>query len=130
MATKKTLSFVSKGKPSALKNMTADGTVVDHGLIGDLKYDLYSRGVIHIKDKKGLCFKKDPDNFEEALEDIDFATMSEEEEALIPGSGDNDDLILAIKDGEIVLSLRKKEFKLIRKLRDLISKGKQNKSKK
>lgn len=126
----KTLNFVSKGKPDLLKKATTDGKIDDHGTLGGLDYELYTRGVLHIKDKNGLCFKKDPDHFEEAIEDINFDAMVEDEETVIEGSGDNDNLVLTVKDGEIIMSLRKKEFKVIRKLRELINRGKKNKANK
>ncbi len=122
----KTIPFVSKGKG---KSTPQDGTIADHGKIGNLDYEVFTRGVLHIKDGKGLCFKKDPEIFEEELEKIDFSQVSEGQEMVIVGSGDNDDLIMTVKDDEIVLSLRRKEFSIIRKLRDLISLGKKNKAK-
>lgn len=122
---KKMIPFVSKGKGTATPQ---DGTIADHGKIGSLSYEVYTRGVLHIKDNKGLVFKKDPEIFEEELEKIDFGKVSEGQELVIVGSGDNDDLILTVKDDEIQLSLRKKEFSIVRKLRDLISLGKKNKA--
>lgn len=124
---KKTLSFVSKGQTGSTKD--PDGLVADHGKIGNLNYKVYTRGVIHITDGK-LTFKKDPDLFEEELENIDFDAMLDGDEHVIEGSGDNDNLAMSIKDGDLVLSLRKKEFGIVQKLRKLICDGKKNKSKK
>lgn len=123
---KKTLSFVSKGQMGA--NKDSDGILADHGKIGNLDYKVYSRGVIHITDRI-LIFKKDPDIFEEKLEEINFKGLSDGDEKVIEGSGDNDDLVITLKDGELELSLRKKEFGILRKLRGLICSGKKNKSK-
>jgi hypothetical protein len=123
---KKTLTFVSKGQTGSTDD--PDGLVADHGKIGNLNYKVYSRGVIHITDGK-LTFKKDPDIFEEKLEEINFEDMSDGDEKIINGSGDNDNLVMALKEGELEISLRKKEFGIIRKLRGLIRNGKKNKSK-
>ena len=117
----KVLSFVSKGAKA--KENNEDGTVVDHGKIGNLDYSVLSRGVIHITDGK-QTFKKDPDLFEEKLEELDFTKITEGTPFTIEGSGDNADLIFSLKDGDIHLSLKAKEFGIVRKLRDIISRGK------
>lgn len=96
--------------------------ILDQGTIGKLSYEINNRQVIHIFDKKG-CFKKDADSFEEALNKLDFEKMQEGDNLTIEGSGDNDDLVFIIKDGDIELSLAKKGFCVIDKLRGLISKS-------
>ena len=52
--------------------------VVDQGNLGDLKYKVFKRGVIHITDKKGsLTFKKDCELFEEAIDKLDISSLKE-----------------------------------------------------
>lgn len=121
MADPAIIPFKSKGKRRSLKK---EGSVVDHGTIGGLKYDVYKRGVIHIKDDVSKCFKKDIDQFEVCLESFNFENLTEDAEFVIEGSGDNEDLIFKKKDGDIVLSLRKKSFSVIDKLKRIINKAK------
>jgi len=113
------LEFKSKGKRRTKKD---EGEVIDHGTIGGLHYDVFKRGVIHIKDKVSKCFKKDIDQFEECLDSFDFDDMGDGEEFFIAGSGDNDDLIFLKKDGEIHLSLKKKNFSVVEKLKNIVKK--------
>lgn len=120
MAKHALLQFKSKGKRRTRKS---EGELVDHGEIGGLYYDVFQRGVIHIKDNVSKCFKKDIDQFEQCLDSFDFEDMDDREEFFIEGSGDNDDLIFTKKDGEIVLSLKKKSFSVIDKLKGIINKA-------
>lgn len=97
-----------------------DENILDHGRIGSLSYEINHRGVIHIFDKKGR-FKKDADSFEDSLNKLDFEKIQEGDSLVIEGSGDNDNLIFTMKDGNIELSLAKKGFGVIDKLRGLIN---------
>lgn len=99
-----------------------DEDILDHGSIGDLHYEINHRQVIHISDKKGH-FKKDADSFEEALNKLDLESLQEGESLTITGSGDNDDLVFTMKEGDLKLSLAKKGFGVVEKLRGLISKS-------
>ena len=112
------IGFVSKGQKK-------DGeSALDHGKIGSLDYELHARGSIHIIDKNNNRFKKDPILFEEALDNLDLDSIRDGEETLIEGSGDNPNLIFTKKDGDIKLSLRKKEYGTISKLRNLLRRAK------
>lgn len=118
------IPFISKGPRKAKKD---SGDILDHGKIGELNYEVYSRGVLHIFDKD-LKFKKDCVVFEDELDKLDLENLAEGEETFLEGSGDNDDLIFKKKDGDIQLLLRKKEFGMIEKLRGILKKGKKKKA--
>jgi hypothetical protein len=115
------LTFKSCGE-----KQTDDGKCVDHGDISALQYELYQRGstftVLHILDPKhkDLCFKKDISTFQAELDKIKFDKMAEDDHEEIKGSGDNDDLVFTMKSGEIVLSLKKRGFDVIDKLKDIL----------
>lgn len=102
----------------------ADGPIVDTGSIGDLKYDVYQRGSIHIfNQEKTLFFKKGCDSFEDALKELDLNNMAENQVKVIKGSGDNDNLVFTCKDGDITLSLEKRSYPMVDHLRSLLKKG-------
>lgn len=112
------VGFISKGEKKG------KDSALDHGKIGTLNYELHARGSVHIFDeKKGLRFKKDPALFEDALDELKLDSLKDGDEASIKGSGDNPDLIFMKKDGDIKLSLRKKEYGTISKLRNLLKKA-------
>jgi hypothetical protein len=46
------------------------------------------------------------------------------EEILISGSGENDHLVFSKEDGELTISLRKRDFEIIGKLKGILSRGK------
>lgn len=100
---------------------TSDGDVLDHGTIGELKYEIYKRGVIHIFNDK-CRFKKDINLFEDEINKIDFDNMSDD--IVISGSGENDHLIFSKTDGELTIGLKKRDFEIIGKLKDILSRGK------
>lgn len=119
------IPFISKGKPK--ETIKEQGEILDHGKIGDLNYEVYARGCIHIFDNN-LRFKKDCDIFEDELTELDINSFDDEEETVIEGSGENDNLIFKKKDGDIQLILRKKEFNVINKLKGILKKGKRKKA--
>jgi hypothetical protein len=105
-----------------------DSDVIESGIIGDLEYAIYKRGVIHIFNKeKTKIFKKDPDLFEDSLNTINFKDVINGEAARIPGSGDNDDLVFFSKDGIINVTLEERCNPLIKKLKEVISKARNQK---
>jgi hypothetical protein len=110
------VEFISKGEKKGKE------PALDHGKIGDLDYELHARGCVHIYDKEGLRFKKDALLFEDSLDALNLDTLKDGEETFIDGSGDNPDLILKKKDGDIILFLRKKGYSTINKLKDLLKK--------
>lgn len=115
----KLLKFKSLGKSST------NDKIIDQGELGELSYEVYERGVIHIFDDLDEThrFKKDRDIFEDEILNTDFSTLSSVKEIIIKGSGDNDDLIFQLNDNnEIKLSLRKKGFEMIDKLKSILSK--------
>ena len=114
----KMIPFVSKGKKTTKKD---DGKILDHGKIGNLDYEIYSRNVIHIFDKK-LKFKKTMDSFEEEMNSHDFEKLKEGEQIIMRGSGDNDHLVFERKNGDLEISLKKRTFNTLEKLKDILSK--------
>ena len=120
---KNVLDFKPKKKVS---RKAKKENVIDEGTLGDLKYKIYSRGIIHIFDLKCL-FKKDCSAFEDALEELDLHALAEGESERIPGSGDNDTLIFTCENGDVIISLEKPEYGMISKLKKLLSKGKKSK---
>jgi len=127
MRKKKTnlIQFISLGE-----NEKEDKSIIDHGKIDDLNYEVYTRGSVHIIDKKGLIFKKDPLLFEEAIDQLDLDSLKDGKEAIIEAAGDNPDLIFKKIDGDIKLSLRKKEYGTINKLKNVLKKAKKRNKKK
>jgi len=99
---------------------SSDKNILEEGKIGDLTIRVYQRGVIHILDSNGLVFKKDPEEFEKQLMSLGDSFK----EAVILGSGDNDNLILEQEDGDLKITLRKKEHGLITALKKFVEKGK------
>jgi hypothetical protein len=95
------------------------------GTIQKLKYEVYYElATLHIYDDK-LLFKKDLKIFEDELTNLDFNTLKENETFIIKGSGDNDSLIFCKKEGDIVLSLKKREFKIIEQLKNILNRSKE-----
>jgi hypothetical protein len=117
----KVLEFKSKGP----KRDSKDGDIVDHGQLGDLDYEVYSRGVIHIFDKNDHMFHKGIDTFEEEIAKNNFSKMSDGESFLVKGSGDTDNLIFLSKEGEIRIELSKKGFDVLEKLKGILRRNKQ-----
>lgn len=97
------------------------GVVIETGTLGNTSYKIYKRGVIHIYDGK-LTFKKNMDEFEKVLNAIDFDEIQDGDTHVIKGSGDNDNLVFTRKDGDFVISLEKRGFDTIQKLRGLLGK--------
>jgi len=106
----------SKGPKESL-----DGSIIEHGDMGSLNYEIYSRGVIHIFNKT-LRFKKDLELFEEIILNTDFNRLKYPH--IIEGSGDNADLIFSRKNKEITLSLRAKKriYNGIERLKAIVKK--------
>lgn len=113
-------------KSRGAKKNAAKEDIVDHGIIGKLSYEIYKRGVIHIFDKK-LTFKKNIEPFEDEIEQLDFDSLTEGQNLVMKGSGDNDNLVFTLKDGELEVSLSKRGFAVIDKLKDVLSKGRNRK---
>lgn len=116
------IPFKSKGPKIRDKE-----NIVDHGQIGDLSYEVYARGVVHIFDKK-LRFKKDCTLFDQELDELDFEKLKEGQEYLITGSGDNDDLTFKKENGDIKIILKVKEFEIINKLKNILGMRKNKKA--
>lgn len=125
MNKKKVLDFKPKRKITRKAKVEK---VVDEGTLGELKYKVFTRGVIHISDRKDkLLFKKDCSLFEDLITELDLNSLKEDESKKITGSGDNDTLVFTCVDGDVVISLEKPEFNMITKLKGLLNKGKKNK---
>jgi len=130
---KKVIPFINPRKDQqaagtpALSSMgpkkSNDGKIVDHGTLGKLEYEVYERGVIHIFDKDGLRFKKDIYNFEDEIKKINFEQLSDGGQRHIDGSGDNDHLVFTKENGDIKISLKRREFEALGLLKAILSKG-------
>ena len=107
----------SKGPKPSL-----DGKIVDHGSLGDLNYEVFARGVIHIYDHY-LRFKKDIYIFEDELRKLDFDNLSDGKSLTIQGSGDNDHLVFTKDNSDIKITLAKRDFNAISLLKDIIARG-------
>lgn len=122
------------GNPVHLSSMgpknSNDGKIVDHGTLGKLNYEVYERGVIHIfnDNRPGpdtLRFKKDIYIFEDEIKKIDFEKLSDGEQSIINGSGDNDHLVFTKENGDIKISLKRREFEALGLLKSILTKGQQ-----
>jgi len=121
--TNKLIPF-ARGNSSKTTGDPAEGVIVERGTIGDggsLHWEVFSIGTIHIDDGP-LTFKKDCDLFEDELNTVPD-DLSDGEEHVIPGSGDNDDLVISCIQGKYLLSVRKRGLGIISKLREVISKA-------
>jgi len=108
-----------------LKNKKAEKGVAETGNFGKLKYSVFKRGNLHIYDeKKKLTFKKDCGAFENDIEDMDLDSLTEGETKIIKGCGDNDTLVFTCAEGDIKISLERRKYNMLTKLKKLIKKGK------
>ena len=125
----KPLSPPASGNPVPLSSMgpknSNDGKIVDHGTLGKLDYEVYERGVIHIFDKDGLRFKKDIYIFEDEIKKVNFEKLCDGEQNVINGSGDNDHLVFTKENGDIKISLKRREFEALGLLKSILTKGQQ-----
>lgn len=121
MSSAKMIKFKSKSKGK--KKDSKDGEILDHGTIGNLKYEVYSRGTIHIFDNK-LMFKKDCSLFEDIIDKINFEKITEKEPVSVSGSGDNDDIQFYLDEGEIKIKLIGKPVAIVEKLKGILKIGK------
>ena len=115
MSKNKVLNFISKG-PSKKNN-----NLIDSGKIGTLTYEIYDYGdgvgSVHIK-KGNLCFHKNKDIFEDEINDFNFDELQNKKEHRINGAGDSDHLVFKYKDGDVDISLKKREYDTIKKLKE------------
>lgn len=115
----KMIPFEGKEKETAVQDIS-DSQVTDSGDFGNLKFKIYGKwNTIHIEEGDKV-FKKDCHIFEELFERLDTDTMKEGSEYTIPGSGDNADLIITIKDGEPVLRVEEKKIPGLVKLKKML----------
>ena len=126
---KKVIPFIKSGQQQSpvLSSMgpkkSLDGKIVDHGTLGKLEYEVYERGVVHIFDKGGLRFKKDIYIFEDEIKKVNFVKLSDGEQQIIDGSGDNDHLVFTKENGDIKISLKRREFEVLGLLKAILTKG-------
>ena len=114
--------------PFAGQNHKKSSAITDSGEFGNLKYEVYEKwNTIHFiesRNNKEITFKKDCDAFEEEFENICFNMMSNGDTAKIEGSGDNADLIISIKNGDLDMHLELKKMPGLRKFISLLEKSK------
>jgi hypothetical protein len=124
----KILNFVPLSKKdgkNTRKDEKLEEGVAETGNFGKLKYTVFKRGNLHIYDeKKNLTFKKDCGAFEDQIEDMNLDSLTEGESKTIKGCGDNDTLVFTCAEGDIKISLEKRKYSMLTKLRKLIKKGK------
>jgi len=105
------------------------GDVLEKGHLGKLEYKVFARGNIHILDSKGGIFKKDAEKFEEIIERItdrfNNKNIKEGDGEIVEGCGDNDNLVFTLKKGELEVSLERKSFKIIDRLKEIVKKAKE-----
>jgi hypothetical protein len=117
---KKMIPFIKNpAQPAAAKK-----DIVEEGKLDDLYYTIFKRGNIHIYDDKNNLFKKDCDAFEDEMKNLGLSAMKEGETLIIQGCGDTDNLIFTQVDGDIKITVEKKDFEIIKKLKGLIKKAK------
>jgi len=128
---KKVIPFIKSGQQQSpvLSSMgpkkSLDGKIVDHGTLGKLEYEVYERGVIHIFDKDGLRFKKDIYIFEDEIKNFNLEKYPDGDSHIIDGSGDNDHLVFMKENGDIKITLKRREFEAIGLLKSILTKGRQ-----
>lgn len=116
----KVLEFIpsKKGKKSK-----GPSDFIERGKIDSLDYTVFNRGTIHIKDNNNLIFKKSCDVFEDEINKLQLNNMKEGEIKEIPGSGDNDSLVFHCENGDIKISLKKREYSMVTKLKEILKQG-------
>lgn len=121
-----TIPFTTR-PPSTESDVMRDeeGIFIEEEILGGVTIRTYNRdgiGVVHVfGDDKKVRFKKDPVGFDKALDGLNLEGLEDGKEEKIEGSGDNPDMIFKKKNGEIEIFLRRKQYKAIAKLRDVIS---------
>ncbi len=113
-------SSTSRKKKGRSKD-TPQGPIIDEGSLGEMKYRVFKRGVIHIfNSAETLLFKKDCDVFEKELEKLELNSLKDGESKKIEGSGDNDTLIFTCTNNNIVIFLNRPEYGMITKLKNIL----------
>jgi len=115
----KLVPFSSKGKPAK------KGQILDEGTLSKLKYRVFKRGNIHIfNSTETLLFKKDCELFEAEVDNLNLNVLKDGESKRIEGSGDNDTLIFSCVKGDIVISLEKRTYNMLSKLKKILQRKK------
>ena len=118
---KKILEFVPKNKT---RKTPAKKDVEEEGKLGKLNYTVFKRGVIHLTNSsKTLLFKKDCELFETEIDKMNLNDLKDEDVRKMSGSGDNDNLLFTCVKGDLVMSLEKREYGLLKKLKGILKKG-------
>lgn len=100
------------------------GNVVDQGTIGSLFYIIYDCGMITFSDNFGLSFKTDLKSFKQLINRYDhFGRINIREPIEFRSDDDSDILVMSVKNCDIVLSLKKRDFETFRKLNKIIVEG-------
>lgn len=111
-------------KVMPFKTKRAQDNVTDSGAFGPLKYEIYDKWrTIHLIDGNKV-FKKDCDCFESQIDKSGIDSLKEGESVTIEGSGDNANLIITLKDGELAMRLEDKVRSLTQKLQSILDRSK------
>lgn len=114
-----------KTKKKKVKRNAPAGTVIEEGNFGKLKYKVFKRGNIHIFDtKETLLFKKDCEVFEAEVDKLNLNSLKEGDSKRIEGCGENDTLIFSCKTGDIEITLEKRAYGMLKKLKKILQRKK------
>lgn len=118
---KKILKFRSKS--GGKRKDSPKGQIIDEGSLGKLKYRVFKRGNVHIFNKaETLLFKKDCDVFDSEVDELNLNSLKDGENTKIEGSGENDTLVFACIEGDIEISLEKRAYNMLTKLKNILTK--------
>ena len=117
---KKILKFQSKS--GRKQKDLSKGQIVDEGSLGKLKYRVFKRGNVHIANMaETLLFKKDCDVFDSEVDQLNLNSLRDGESTKIEGSGENDTLVFVCIKGDIEISLEKRAYNMLTKLKNILT---------
>ena len=122
MARSKVLPFVtpSKKKTAEKPSLFKDDLFME--TISGLRFHITKYHTVHIHSNAGCLFKKDISIFEQELDDLKLEELDIGQSHIIKGSGDNDHLVFTRTDDDIQISLKKRGFETIEKVKNLLHK--------
>lgn len=107
------------------------GSIIEEGSLSNLKYRVFKRGNIHIFNSarissggysaETLLFKKDCEIFEKEVDNLRLNELKDGESKRIEGCGDNDTIIFSCKKGDIEITLEKRAYSMLSKLKRILT---------